>query len=68
MKTIYDTAVHTPVQYGLMFNILREMVIGEYGEHYWKDIWCVCVCDVSVHARCVCVCVCACVCVHMCGV
>ena len=30
-------------QYGLMFNILRETVIGEYGAHYWREIWCVCV-------------------------
>jgi hypothetical protein len=24
--------------YGLLFNILRETVIGEYGPHYWKEI------------------------------
>ena len=50
-------------QYGLMINILRSLVIEEYGEHYWKMIWCV-----SVFV-CVCVWVCGCVsvCVCVCG-
>ena len=46
------------LQYGLLFNILRETVIKEYGEHYWKEIWCVCV-HVCVGIICtVCVSVC----------
>ena len=38
---IHVVALSNPVslQYGLLINVLRAMVIREYGDHYWKEVW-----------------------------